>query len=287
MHWISLIRQRNDVFCSFNQSAITSTGATIPFYLQKYQFSSTKKKNRFGQKKIYQTNPTKRQYAFNSIRSTQDFPFVSADRQPMLSFDQITKSKRRKSFLQRLFFTFVCILVLIVLIVVTMILIIGFSWIFDDQNPFIRLMRKKSNDFHHPQVFRNFFFFVKIRDMCKRIHRELFDYQQVIHIHRGIGYRCIRHHKQVDKLCSMDLQFDIFDLESLRTKSKNKPKENKSIRNAFESNKFLFNKRSLKWKIQCVCFVFYVPKKTKNEVMKIFFSIDEIDAVFIVFFRRE
>lgn len=164
MHWISLIRQRNDVFCSFNQSAITSTGATIPFYLQKYQFSYSKKKNRFGQKKIYQSNPTKRPYAFNSIRSTQDFPFVSADHQPMLSFDQITKSKRRKSFLQRLFFTFVCILVLIVLIVVAMILIIGFSWIFDDQNPFIRLMRRKKATISITfKFFRPFFSSLKFR----------------------------------------------------------------------------------------------------------------------------
>ena len=139
MYVLSFIRQTTDVYRSFNQSAITSTGTTVPLYFNKHQQSYTKKKNRTG-KKIYQATVSKRQYPFESehvdhnrsmesltLDNIEEPTNRSPDRNVVLSFNQITKSKRRKVCLHRLFFTCICLLVLILVMIITIVLILQSS----------------------------------------------------------------------------------------------------------------------------------------------------------------
>lgn len=212
MHLFSFVRQTNDVYCSFNQSAITSTGTTFPFFSYKRQYSHTKKKNQSG-KKIYQIQGSKRSYPLkNSLRPNDQIDQYSSfqslsphysqrpmnnpsDRTMIQPFDQIMRAKRRKMFLQRLFYTCFCVLVVIILLAVAIILIFHFLWINVNETLYFvmhwRTMyqkpenkTKQNDDIQHLEdfsVLEDSILF-RILDMCMSICQEGVVHQHPSHI---------------------------------------------------------------------------------------------------------
>ena len=289
MHLFSLFRQTTDEYGSFNQSAITSTGATVPLYFHKHHFSYTKKKNRPGSKKIYQAHESKRHYALRSMESAQELGFASADRQAMLSFDQITKSKRRKIFLHRLFFTFICVLVLLVIIVLTMILIIQFSWIFCNSTLFLFLVKQinvckikeekcqqkpkvvKRQRFPSPKISVHlaprFSFFFKIRDICRSIRQEGLEHHRRINNHLGILLHCIHWYKYGDTLHRRSWRVCIFERGLLWIKSGHKPKGSRSRGIAC----WLDQSKQGSWNKTVKRISDFTYRKDENEMMEICF----------------
>ena len=292
MHLFSLFRQTTDDYGSFNQSAITSTGATVPLYFHKRQYSYTRTKDRSGSKKIYQANESKRHYALRSMESAQELGFASADRQAMLSFDQITKSKRRKIFLHRLFFTFICLLVLLVIIALTMILIIRFSWIFCNSTLLLfsssRLMcemheekwqqKPKVVKGEQPQLFpspktsvylvpKTFFF--NIRDSGKRIYQRRIERHRRVHNHLGIDQDCRCLDKSCDNLGWPPDRVCISELGSLRIKSERRPRGSRARGNACwpDQSKRCSSKKTIERISE-----FYIPKRWKVKWWKYAFD---------------
>ena len=140
MSFLSLLRPSTNAWFSFSQSAITSTGTTLPLYLHRAKVN-------------YRRRPTARASTKNqstallvpSIRMEDDQrlgkrpsvdslayqyrqePVASCNMTSFPNFNQIIESKRRKLLCRRILWTFLCLLMMILSVTMTILLIIRFS----------------------------------------------------------------------------------------------------------------------------------------------------------------